>query len=89
MPARVRKPKDKPSVENSVLIASRRILARLRNTQILSFADLQQYVRLALEDVNQEPLSRKSESRWTSYLAEEKDYIAPAPRIPLRTGSLG
>jgi len=34
LPARVRKPKDKPSVENSVLIASRQILARLRNVQI-------------------------------------------------------
>lgn len=79
LPARVRKPKDKPSVENSVRIASRRILARLRNTQIVSFSDLQQYIRLALEDINQQPLSGKSESRWTSYLAEEKDYMLSLP----------
>lgn len=52
LPARVRKPRDKSSVENSVLIASRRILARIRNIQILSFADLQYYIRTALEQVS-------------------------------------
>lgn len=36
LPARVRKPKDKPSVENGVLISSRKILAKLRNKQIYS-----------------------------------------------------
>jgi len=73
LPARVRKPKDKASVENAVLISSRKILANLRNAQILSFADLQQRVRAALEYVNAAPLTGRSESRWTSYLAEEKE----------------
>lgn len=82
LPARVRKPKDKPSVENSVLIASRRILAKLRNVQILSFADLQSHILAALELVNETPLTGKNESRWSSYLAEEKDYMLPLPQSP-------
>ncbi len=82
LPARVRKPKDKPSGENSVLIASRRILARLRNTQILCFADLQELIRDGLERVNEAPLTGKSENRWSSYLAEEKDYMLPLPASP-------
>jgi transposase len=40
LPARVRKPRDKSSGENAVLIVSRRILAKLRNVQILSFSEL-------------------------------------------------
>lgn len=82
LPARVRKPKDKPSGENSVLIASRRILAKLRNTQILSFSELQKKVKSALEQVNEAPLTGKSESRWTAYQNEEKDYMLPLPRYP-------
>ena len=86
LPARVRKPKDKSSSENSVLIASRKILAKLRNTQILCFADLQKLIRDGLERVNEAPLTGKSESRWSSYLAEEKDYMLPLPNPP---GSVG
>ena len=82
LPARVRKPKDKASVENSVLIASRRILAKLRNVQILSFSELQGRVEIALEQLNQAPLTGKSESRWASYIAEEKDYMLPLPPCP-------
>lgn len=82
LPARVRKPRDKSSVENSVLISSRKILARLRNIQILSFPDLQNHILTALERVNEAPLTGKSESRWSSYLAEEKDYMLPLPEFP-------
>ena len=82
LPARVRKPKDKSSVENSVLISSRKILARLRNVQILSFPDLRDHVHAALEQVNEAPLTGKDESRWSSYIAEEKDYMLPLPKSP-------
>lgn len=89
LPARVRKPKDKASVENSVLIASRKILAKLRNAQILSFSDLQQRVRAALEQVNEAALSGKSESRWSTYLGEEKDYMLSLPESPYEISEWG
>ena len=89
LPARVRKPKDRSSAENSVLIASRKILARLRNTQILSFADLQDLIRSGLEKVNEAPLTGKSESRWSSYLAEEKDFMLPLPKTPYELAQWG
>ena len=82
LPARVRKPRDKSSGENSVLITSRRILAKLRNVQILSFIDLKNRVAIALEQINEAPLTGKSESRWMSYLAEEKDFMLPLPASP-------
>lgn len=89
LPARVRKPKDKPSAENSVLIASRKILARLRNKEILSFVDLQDLIRSGLEKINEAPLSGKSESRWSSYLAEEKDFMLPLPQSPYELAQWG
>lgn len=89
LPARVRKPKDKASGENSVLILSRKILAKLRNTQILSFPDLQQRIRSALEQVNTAPLTGKSESRWISYLAEEKDFMLSLPESPYELAQWG
>ena len=89
LPARVRKPKDKSSVENSVLIASRKILAKLRNVQILSFADLQSLIRSALKQVNEAPLTGKSGSRWSTYLAEEKEYMLPLPEFPYEMAQWG
>ena len=89
LPSRVRRPNDKASAENGVLIASRRIIARLRNRQILSFSDLQQYVRAALEQINQEPLQGKSESRWTAYLGEEKEFMLSLPASPYQLAQWG
>jgi len=89
LPARVARPRDKSSVENSVLIASRKILAKLRNAQILSFVDLQQRISLVLEQVNESILTGKSESRWTSYLAEEKDFMLSLPDYPYELAQWG
>lgn len=89
LPARVRKPRDKSSAENSVLIASRKILAKLRNVQILSFTDLQQRISLSLEQVNEGILTGKSESRWTSYLAEEKEFMLSLPDYPYELAQWG
>lgn len=79
LPARVKKPRDKPSGENGVLITSRRIIAKIRNKQILSFSDLQMEVATALEKINEAALTTKNESRWTNYLSEEKEYMLPLP----------
>lgn len=89
LPARVRKPRDKSSVENSVLISSRKIIARLRNVQILSFSDLQDHIHGALDRVNEAPLTGKNESRWSSYLAEEKDYMLSLPASPYELSQWG
>ena len=89
LPARIRKPRDKSSAENSVLISSRKILARLRNIQILSFSDLQDHIFSALKRVNETPLTGKSESRWSSYLAEEKEFMLPLPAFPYELAQWG
>lgn len=82
LPARVRKSNDKASVENAVRQASRRIVAKLRNAQILSFQDLQERVAAALEDIVHCPNERSNESLWDTYLEEEKPYMLSLPSSP-------
>ena len=82
LPARVRKSNDKASVESSVRTASTRIIAKLRNLQLLSFDDLQRAVAQALEAINHRAMRKTNESRWTAYLAEEQSFMLPLPSTP-------
>lgn len=79
LPARVRKPKDKAAVENSVKIVSQRILGKLRNKRFHTFFELKDAVAGALETINSSPLTGKNMSRWDAFLTEEKDYLLTLP----------
>lgn len=82
LPTRVRKPKDKAAVENSVKIASHRILAKLRNKTFHNFFDLHEGVSRALEKINSTKLTGRSVSRWNSFNSEEKDFLLTLPPQP-------
>lgn len=82
MPARVRKPKDKAAVENSVKIVSHRIIGALRHANFHNFTELSESVALALERINTALLTGKSVSRWSAFLSEEKDYLLTLPAKP-------
>lgn len=58
VPARPRKPRDKPKVEVGVQIAQRWILARLRNETFFSLAALNARIRELLEELNDRPMKR-------------------------------
>ena len=74
--------KDKRAVENSVKIASQRILGKLRNKQFHSLFELKVSVAECLEAINTAPLTGKSMSRWDAFLEEEKDYLLTLPKVP-------
>jgi transposase len=82
LPTRVQKPKDKGAVENSVKIASRRILGKLRNKEFHSLYELRASVSECLEAINRAPLTGRSMSRWDAFLEEEKDYLLTLPKAP-------
>jgi len=63
LPARVRKPKDKAKVEGAVLLAQRRILARLRNHRFFSLEEANEAIRLCLADLNAAPFQKMEGSR--------------------------
>ena len=82
LPTRARKPKDKAAVENSVKIASHRILGKLRNKTFHNFFDLHESVEKALEEINSAPLTGRSVSRWNAFNGEEKDFLLTLPPEP-------
>jgi transposase len=62
IPARVRRPKDKPNAEGTVGIISTWIIASLRNQQFFSLRELNDAIRLKLEEFNQKPFQKNREA---------------------------
>lgn len=79
IPARVRKPQDKASVERGVKHISNAILAALRNHKFFSINELNQEMRLRIDLINAKPFHKKEGSRQSLFLGEEKPLLAPLP----------
>lgn len=77
--ARVRKPKDKPSVEKDVHISYLRIFAPLRNEVFHSLAELNYRIRECLEIHNTTPMQRYGLSRNERFEQNEKHALKPLP----------
>ena len=79
IPARVRAPRDKATVEGTVGIISTWILAALRNGQFLSLRELNEAIREKLMIFLQKPFQKKDGSRQAAF-AEEKPFLLPLPK---------
>ena len=77
VPTRVRKAKDKASVEGAVGFVSRQILAALRNTQCFYLEELNELIWKKLEELNNEPFQKKEGSRRSVFEEEEFSYLTP------------
>lgn len=84
MPARVRKPKDKASVEGSVNVISTWIIAALRNTHCFSRDELNKEVWKKLDEFNERPFTRKEGCRLSAFVEEEKFALSPLPSTPYK-----
>ena len=78
IPARVKRPKDKSTVEGAVGILSTWILAAIRNDQFLSLAELNRSIREKLTEFNTKEFQKKEGSR-ASLFFEEKMFLLPLP----------
>lgn len=76
MPARVRKPKDKPSVENTVGNIATAIIAKLRGREFTSLDQLASAVRGALDEYNAAPFQKRPGS--SEYLHRQAPVIIAA-----------
>lgn len=77
--ARVRKPKDKPSVEKEVHISYLRIFAPLRNEVFHSLAELNYRIWECLEVHNTTPMQRYELSRKERFEQDEKHVLKHLP----------
>jgi transposase len=82
IPARIRKPKDKPNAEGTVGVISTWILAALRNQQFFTLTELNAAIRAKLETFNSNPFQKKAGSRLTSFHEEERLALQPLPVSP-------
>lgn len=87
VPARVRKPRDKPGVENGVLQACRWLLAPLRHRQFFSLTELNQAITPLLCELNDKSLTPPREgSRRSLFEAVERAALKPLPVEPYVVG---
>ena len=83
LPARVRKPKDKPLVENAVFnAAERNLIGKMHNKRFYSFDELSDFVFDVLEKFNNAPFSKKEGSRKSVFLEDDKPNLKSLPKTP-------
>ena len=82
MPAEVRKPKHKPSVEGSVGKIAKKIIAVLRNEKFYSLDSLNSGIRKALHSLNLKEFQKRNGSRKVIFDTEEKPFLRALPLIP-------
>lgn len=82
IPARVRKPRDKSKVENTVYRLEVDILARLRNMVFFSLGEYNEAIKKELKLFNERPFQKRDGSRYKLYAELEKDALLPLPKNP-------
>lgn len=82
IPARVRRPKDKPSAESTVRTVSTRIIAALRHQKFFTLSELNQAVWEKLEAHNQAPFTKREGSRLQVFQDQEKGFLQKLPAAP-------
>ncbi len=81
MPAPVRRPKAKASVEGTVGKLATAVIAKLRNEEFFDVYALKAAVRKALDVFNKSPFQKRLGSRYEAWL-EERKYLERLPDIP-------
>lgn len=82
MPAQVRKPKQKPSVEGTVGKIATAIIAKLRNIRFVSLQHIESEIQKALKEFNDAPFQKREGSRTLVYLECEKESLRSLPASP-------
>lgn len=82
LPARPRKPKDKPKVENAVQVVERWILMRLRHEVFHTLAALNLAISELLQDLNERPFRRLPGCRKSQFEQLDKPALKALPPYP-------
>jgi transposase len=79
LPARVKRSRDKATVEGSVKLATIWIIAVIRNERFFSLGELNATIKEKLEIFNHKPFQKKDGSRY-SLFQQEKNFLMPLPK---------
>ncbi len=80
IPTRVRKPKDKATVENVVGKLTTHIIARMRDYQFFSIDEYNHQLLIELDKFNRKPFQKKEGSRFQMFIEIEKPQLLPLPK---------
>jgi transposase len=82
LPARVKKPKDKPHVENGVQNVERWLLAPLRNQTFFSVGEANRAIAPLLDSLNAKEMHHLGKSRRELFEELDRDALLPLPERP-------
>jgi transposase len=82
LPARAYKPKDKSLVEGAVRIVYSRIYIHLHERQFTTVGEMNEVIWIHLEELNNAPFSRRTESRRELFEEIEQPLLNPLPLVP-------
>lgn len=82
LPGRVRKPKDKPSVENTVAHVATWVIAGLRDQQFTALPELAAAISERMEAYNAQPFQKRPGSRTSVFASDEKPLLTDLPAAP-------
>jgi len=88
IPARSRKPKDKPVVEQSVGWMETWLLGKLRNQRFFSFHDLNKAILQNLRELSMKPFQKREGSRLDDFIAIDKPALRPLPAQKYETADV-
>ena len=79
LPARSRKPKDKPVVEQTVGWLETWLLGKLRHQKFFSFTELNRAIRKYLRELSSRPFQKREGSRQSDFDGIDKPALRPLP----------
>ena len=78
-PAKVKKPRWKPHVENAVKIINEHILIDMQEMTFYSLDQLNTFLWEKVDELNAGPLTGRDCSRWDLFTQEEQEHLLPLP----------
>ncbi len=88
IPARVKKPRDKPVVEGSVRFVANQVAAVLRNRQFVGLADLNEAIFSEVAVINARPFQKREDSRAIVFERDEKPLLVALPPVRFELAEL-
>lgn len=82
MPARVKRPRDKPSAGNEVWQTATEVMAALRETVFTDFGALKEAVRKRVDEHDSRPFSKREGTRRRVSGEQERPLLRPLPAAP-------
>jgi transposase len=88
VPARIKRPRDKPVVEGSVRFVANQVAAVLRDRRFVGLAELNEAIFDEVAEINARPFQKREDSRQIVFVRDEKPLLTPLPPVRFELADL-